>query len=150
MRAILVHHSEALDPDVDPLRPLTTHGHDQAGWLAEQVRAAGLKPAAIWHSGKLRSRQTAEPFYRVCNPFADFKMVRGLNPGDRPRTIADALVAETGDVLLIGHRPHIGLLLEALSPESRSFPLHGVVILEFEKTTAAWREIWRCQPPERA
>ena len=132
-------------PFEDPQRPLTPRGHVQAEWLAEQVRAAGLVPAAIWHSGKLRSRQTAEPFYRICNPLASFNMVRGLRPEDSLESIRDALLRETRDVLLVGHRPHVFLLLRALAPESAPFPTHGLVVLEFDETSATWRELWRAQ-----
>ena len=80
-----VHHADAVGPDVDPQRPLSpTLGRTQAAALAERVKAAGFKPASIWHSGKLRARQTAESFLQACNPFAEFRMVRGLRPDDPP------------------------------------------------------------------
>ena len=134
-----------MSPHEDPQRPLTPRGRAQAEWLAEQAKAAGVKPAAIWHSGKLRSRQTAEPFYRLCNPFASFTMVRGLSPDDSPSTIRDALLRETRDVLLVGHRPNIFLLLRILVPGSAPFPTHGLVALEFDDETTTWREVWRTQ-----
>jgi phosphohistidine phosphatase len=74
MKAILVHHAEAVGPEVDPQRPLSARGRDQAERLAEGLQARGVVPAAIWHSGKLRSKQTAEAFLRR-SPFADFRMV---------------------------------------------------------------------------
>jgi phosphohistidine phosphatase len=132
-----------MDPYEDPQRPLTTRGHRQAEWLAEQAKAKGIVPAAIWHSGKLRSRQTAEPFLRLCNPMASFTMVRGLNPGDGASAVRDALLRETRDVLLVGHRPHIYDLLRSMSPDSALFPTHGMVVLEFVDKNATWRELWR-------
>jgi phosphohistidine phosphatase len=147
MKVCLVHHADAVWPHVDPQRPLSERGHARADWLAEQVRAAGFAPAAIWHSGKLRARQTAEPFYRRCNPFADFKMVRGLNPDDPPSWMRDTLLAETRDVLLVGHMPHIAALLRELAPTSAEFPLHGLVALEFDNETIGWTELWRAQAP---
>ena len=145
MKAVLVHHADAMMPHQDPQRPLTTRGHAQVEWLAEQVKAAGLTPAAIWHSGKLRSRQTAEPFYRLCNPFASFTMVRGLGPDDPPSAIRDVLLRETRDVLLVGHRPSIFWLLRLMAPESAQFPTHGLVVLEFEDESITWRELWRAE-----
>ena len=146
MKAVLVHHAEAMMPYEDPQRPLTPLGHRQAEWLAEQAKAAGIVPAAIWHSGKLRSRQTAEPFLRLCNPMASFTMVRGLNPGDDASVICDALLRETRDILLVGHRPHIYDLQRSMAPERPLFPTHGMIVLEFDDEKATWRELWRVRP----
>jgi len=146
MIIVLVHHAEAVTPDIDPQRPLSARGRAQAEWLAEQVKGAGLVPAAIWHSGKLRARQTAEPFYRLCNPFAEFKMVRGLLPDDPPAIIRDALFGESRDLLLVGHMPHVPALAELLSKDIRSFPLHGLVVFERREDSKAWTESWRAAP----
>src|SRR5262245_21256686 len=99
MRLALVHHADAVGPNVDPQRPLSSLGHEQADRLAARTKAAQFSPAAIWHSGKLRARQTAEAFLRACNPFAEFRMVRGLHPDDPPEIIRDALVGESQDLL---------------------------------------------------
>ncbi len=143
MNAYLVHHADAVGPDVDPQRPLSTRGRDEVERLAEYARTAGVMPAAIWHSGKLRARQTAEAFYRTCNPFAEFKMVRGLLPDDPPEWMRDALLRETRDTLLVSHWPYLPELLHVLSPTSAGFPPHGIVALEWSDADAAWTEKWR-------
>jgi phosphohistidine phosphatase len=125
----LVHHADAIGPDVDPQRPLSSIGLAHADALAERAKAAGVKPVAIWHSGKLRARQTAEAFYRHCNPFAEFRMVRGLRPEDAPEWMRDQLMAESRDVMVVSHMPILPALLRQLSPESAPFPAHGIVVL---------------------
>lgn len=146
MQAYLVHHADAVGPDVDSQRPLSAHGHAQAEWLAEQVKAAGFSPPAIWHSGKLRARQTAEVFLRHCNPFAEFKMVRGLSPDDPPGWMLHELNAIPADVLVVGHMPHIAALLSSLDPDAAPFPLHGLVVLD-RATHGGWLERWRAKAP---
>ena len=141
MRLVLVHHADAVSPAVDPQRPLSSVGLAQADRLAAAAKTAGVSPAAIWHSGKLRARQTAEAFLRACNLFAEFRMVRGLRPDDPPEIIRDALRGEDRELLLAGHMPHMAELLHMLSPESAQFPLHGAVMLE--TTDVGWKEIWR-------
>ena len=140
MKAILVHHAEAVGPDVDPQRPLSARGHDQAGRLAEGLHDRAIVPAVIWHSGKLRSRQTADAFLRR-SPFAEFRMVRGLRPEDSPAWIRTELMADTRDVLLVGHMPHIVDLAHALLPASAPVPLHGLVV--FERDGDGWKELVR-------
>ena len=126
----LVHHAQAVGPGVDAQRPLSAVGLAHADWLADQAAASGVKPAAIWHSGKLRARQTAEAFLRRCNPFASFVMVRGLRPEDSPGGLREALAAETGDLMLVSHMPLLPALAHMLCPEVCDFPLHGLIALE--------------------
>jgi phosphohistidine phosphatase len=145
MNLFLVHHADALDPHVDPQRPLSTLGMGQATWLAAEAHAAGVAPALIWHSGKLRSRQTAEAFLRACNPFASFKMVRGLAPDDSLVWICDAIEAEDQDVMVVGHMPHLPALATRLSSVAEVFPLHGIVWLE-RVGARRYDERWRLAP----
>ena len=104
MRLVLVHHADAVGPEVDPQRPLSMAGRFDVDRLAAAAAAKGVKPAVIWHSGKLRSRQTAEAFWKACNPFAEFKATRGLQPSDGPWLFRDVLAEEPRD--LAGGRPH--------------------------------------------
>lgn len=136
MRALLVHHAEAESPAVDPQRPLTAAGREHADRLAERARELGFSPAAIWHSGKLRARQTAECFLRRCNPSAEFRMVRGLRPEDPADWIRHELEAEPRDVLVAGHMPNISALAASLGAPA-GVPLHGFVL--FERAGDGWR-----------
>jgi phosphohistidine phosphatase len=129
VRVVLVHHADAVGPDVDPQRPLSSRGQRQAAALASAAHDAGIRPAAIWHSGKLRARQTAEAFLRHSNPAADFRMVRGLRPDDPPEWIRDAVEAEDREILLVSHMPPLPALLRLLAPEAGTFPLNGLVVL---------------------
>jgi phosphohistidine phosphatase len=141
----LVHHAQAVRSEVDAQRPLSETGRAHAERLARDAAARGVKPDAIWHSGKLRARQTAEPFWKLCNPFAEFSAVRGLQPDDPPEMIRDQLLGESRHVMLVGHMPNIDrvheLLLRRHAGARESFPLHGVVALDREG--AEWKEIWR-------
>jgi len=138
----LVHHGPALESHVDPVRPLSQAGRAMVADLAASAAARGVKPAVIWHSGKARARQTAEIFWSACNPLATMSAVRGLLPGDPPEWIADQLIGEDDDVMVVGHQPHLGLLWHVLDPRSREtpYPLHGMVALE--RTEQGWRTEW--------
>jgi phosphohistidine phosphatase len=149
MRIYLVHHAEAVEPDVDAMRPLSSRGRSQAAWLASEARAAGVQPAAIWHSGKLRSRQTGEAFLVACNPFASFRMVRGLNPDDGVDVIADALELEDADVMVVGHMPHLPALTNRLFSSAAAFPLHGLVAME-RAAHRSYEEKFRISLPREA
>jgi phosphohistidine phosphatase len=141
MRLLLVHHADAVGPGIDPQRPLSSLGLQQADRLATRAKTEQFSPASIWHSGKLRARQTGEAFLTICNPFADFRMVRGLRSDDPTEIIRDALRGETQDLIVVGHMPHIAALLQQLQPDAAEFPIHGMVMLEV--TDSGWREVWR-------
>jgi phosphohistidine phosphatase len=144
----LVHHADAVGPDVDPQRPLSDVGRAHAARLATDASARGVKPAVIWHSGKLRARQTAENFLRACNPLADFAAIRGLQPDDPPEWIRDSVTSENRDVMLVGHMPNLPrvltLLVAGREASILDFPQHGLVALE-AVTAGAWKERWRLQ-----
>jgi len=141
----LVHHADAVGPEVDPQRPLSGVGRMHADLLAKNAASRGVKPVAIWHSGKLRARQTAEAFFRACNPFAEFAAIHGLQPTDQPGWINDRLTAESREVMLVGHMPSLPRILTTLVRGVESplleFPLHGMIALE--PMDDRWEEKWR-------
>jgi phosphohistidine phosphatase len=142
----LLHHAEAVDALIDSQRPLSEAGRAHAEDLARRAKARGVKPDVIWHSGKLRARQTAEPFWRLCNPLAEFSAARGLQPDDPAEWIKDVVDLDPRAIVLAGHMPHIARLYQALAREhpvgaAREFPLHGFVALE--KREGHWEELWR-------
>ncbi len=152
MRLYLVHHGEAVPPGVDPQRPLSGGGSASVKQLAEKAAKQGAKPAVVWHSGKLRARQTAEAFWRACNALADVSAARGLQPDDPPDWIAEKLAGEASaddprDIMLVGHMPHIqrllGLLVAGTNDGTMTFPAHGFVALE--PKGHGWVECWRLE-----
>jgi phosphohistidine phosphatase len=149
MWLFLVHHGDALGPDVDPRRPLSERGRASVQRLAEAAHERGVCPQLIHHSGKLRARETAEAFWRACNPLAEFSAVPGLQPADYPARVNDLLIGESRDAMVVGHMPNLARVLSTLtSGEDRqdsSFPLHGVVALERETETGPWLERWRLE-----
>jgi phosphohistidine phosphatase len=139
----LVHHAEAAEAHIDAQRGLTEAGRRHAERLAQAAAQRGVKPAAIWHSGKLRARQTAAAFWQSCNPLAEFSAIRGLQPTDPAEWIRDRILGEQRDVMLVGHMPHLPLLLDLLTGSALRFPLHGLVSLEWDGTGG--REAWRLE-----
>ena len=143
----LVHHADAVGPDVNPQRPLSGSGQLHAETLASAAASRGVKPEMIWHSGKLRARQTAEPFLRLCNPLAGFAAIHGLQPTDPPMWINDLLAGEERDLLLVGHMPNSNACSRCSSQEASedclSFPLHGMIALR--AAGDRWQEEWRIE-----
>jgi phosphohistidine phosphatase len=145
MFVFLVHHGAAVGPEVDPRRPLAPDGRTASERVAAAAAARGARPAVVWHSGKLRAKQTAEIFRSACNPFAEISATKDLQPDDSPRWIRDRLRGESRDILIAGHYPHLpGLLAEMLGvPDGASFPPHGIVAMSSSDAGETWKELWR-------
>jgi phosphohistidine phosphatase len=148
MRVYLVHHGAAVGPDVDPRRPLSAVGRAAVDRLADLAAKRGARPEIVWHSGKLRARQTAEAFWRACNPLADLSATRDLQPDDPASWMRDRLRGEARDILIAGHFPHLPRLLASLVGEPGApgeFPPHGLVALETTDDGESWKEVWRIE-----
>ena len=147
LRLYLAHHGDAVGPGVDIRRPLSDVGRMDTERVAAVAAARGAKPIVIWHSGKLRAKQTAEIFWRACNPLAEFGAARDLQPEDSPAWIADRLRFEARDILIAGHYPHLPRLLMLLASDAAAgaFPQHGVVALSTENDGQTWTEDWRVE-----
>lgn len=150
MRVHLVHHGEAVGPEVDLRRPLSAGGRAAAERIAAQAASRGVRPAIVWHSGKLRAKQTADIFWRACNALAEFAVTRDLQPDDPPGWMRDRLRHETRDVLIAGHFPHLPRLLALLQGgvegSTAGFPPHGIVTLRTDDDGETWTEEWRIEP----
>jgi phosphohistidine phosphatase len=144
----LVHHGDAVGPEVDPRRPLSAAGRAAVERVAAEAAANGARPQVVWHSGKLRAKQTAEEFWRACNALAEFSATRDLQPDDPPQWIRDRLREETRDILIAGHFPHLPRLLALLvtgGEAGSDFPPHGIVALVTDDGGQTWRELWRIE-----
>jgi phosphohistidine phosphatase len=146
VKLFLVHHGDAVGPEVDPQRPLSARGREAVERAAADAARRGARPAVVWHSGKLRAKQTAEAFWRACNALAEFSAIRDLQPDDPPEWFRDRLIGESRDLLIAGHYPHLPRLLTLLADggaTSACFPQHGVVALETADEGKTWKELWR-------
>jgi phosphohistidine phosphatase len=146
MLLYLVHHGDAVGPEIDPRRPLSQEGQAAVERLSARAAALGAKPAVVWHSGKLRAKQTAEAFWRACNALAELAATKDLQPDDPPQWMRDRLRMETRDILIAGHFPYLPRLLALLITGGEAgvtFPQHGVVALETRDEGETWQEKWR-------
>lgn len=145
MHLFLVHHGQAVGPEVDTRQPLSPVGRASVDRVAALAAARGARPTIVWHSGKLRARQTAESFWKACNALAEFSATKDLQPDDPAQRMRDRVRGETRDLMLAGHFPHLPRLLDLLvgSAGAAPFPANGVVALVTKDEGATWRELWR-------
>lgn len=115
MKLFLMRHGEAKSSHEDHLRPLTEKGAVAVRHLAELLgRGSGLPVAEIRHSGKRRAEQTAQIVREALALEAPISRVDYLDPLDDVAVAARAVHAFDGDLLLVGHLPHLNKLASVL------------------------------------
>lgn len=113
MNLYLVRHADAEDAsrtgkDVD--RALSPRGRETMEVVAAAFAKVG-KAQAIWHSPLRRAKETAE-FLAARFPKASLTSTETLAPNADPRKVLLELARDRwDDVALVGHMPHLGLLL---------------------------------------
>lgn len=159
----LVRHAHALAEEEDHTRPLSPRGRGEIARLTRFLGAAGVfRPAQVWHSPLLRSRQTADDLVvRLLLADALRVEIPGLLPEDDPRELAERLhlhPKDRGDIAVVGHEPHLSALASLLvrgKARPDLFVLKKCALLALELTDAThkktghsrWRVRWQI-PPE--
>jgi phosphohistidine phosphatase len=110
----LVRHGEAVLEKIDPERPLTSSGRAAVEQVARMAAAKNVQVSAIFHSGILRAKQTAEILAAHLQFNSGVQQLSGLLPQDDPAVAKGELEAAESAMLLVGHLPHLNRLLSLL------------------------------------
>lgn len=151
MKLYLVQHGEAKRKEEDPSRPLTNKGIKDAEKVAKYISKLGVKIKKIFHSGKLRAKQTAEIYAKHLKPEEGVSETDGLNPLDEPKIWIEKIKTIDEDIMLTGHLPHLSKLASALitgdeNKEIIKFRNAGIICLERDEQ-GKWIILWAI-PPE--
>ncbi len=111
----LVQHGEAVEKQVNPERPLTDTGRETIQKMARFLESNRICIDVIWHSPKLRARQTAEIFGSSLN-IHSLHEYKELDPDESVKKTAKLIQkAQQQKIMIVGHLPHLsrlaGLLL---------------------------------------
>lgn len=135
MFVYLVQHAEAKSEKEDPSRSLSEKGKQDIRKVALCASQYNLKIHKIFHSTKLRARQTAEVLLEHLKPAKGISEIDGLAPLDDPNIWAQRLRDIPDDVILVGHLPHLDKLASLLLCGDKdkniiSFKMAGIVCLK--------------------
>lgn len=151
MYLYLVRHGEAKSRDADPARPLSEKGLIDVKKVAREASGRRVTVINIYHSGKMRAKQTAELFAEEVKPSQGVLEKDGLNPDDDPAIWEDRLSDTRTNVMLVGHLPHVERLASRLLPGERysggSFDPGKIVCLERD-INGRWSLIWEISPSD--
>lgn len=151
MDLYLVQHGEAEARVGETERSLTEAGMAALRRMTAFLDRRSLPPLeAIFHSGKLRARQTAELLSPHIQTARGVLAADSLAPNDDPKIWARKLRDMTADVMLVGHMPHLSRLASLLLAHDANlsvvqFHNAGIVCLERD-IDQIWRVDWMVIP----
>ncbi len=146
----LVRHAEAKREEEDPARPLSKKGFEDITKVASYVSLLNISIDEIFHSPKLRAKQSAEVLFQSLKPARGLKETDGLSPLDGPEIWADRLRDLRNDIILVGHLPHLAglaslLLCGNIDNNIVSFREAGLVCLKRDDS-GRWSLQWMLTP----
>ncbi len=150
MLLYLVQHAQSKSEAEDPARPLGENGQTTATRMAGLFAHLQPRITALWHSDKLRARQTAEIFARSLRATDKLQQVAGLAPMDGVKPVVARLQQHLEDLLIVGHLPHLSRLASQLLVGDTehnviAFQMAGIVCLQRD-ASGQWSLWWMLTP----
>lgn len=148
MKLYLVRHGEAVSPEIDPNQPLAKETFKKLESFAIVLKNCRLEIAKIFHSSKLRAKQTAEILAKTCAPNIPLQEKPGLKPNDPIDSILEEIDSENHNLMIIGHLPFFQSLLCYLlkTENAQLFRFQAGSIVCLEKETFGWILSWALFP----
>jgi phosphohistidine phosphatase len=145
----LVRHGEAVSERLDPERPLTSSGREEVQRMALMAVAKNVQVSAIFHSGILRAKQTAEILAEHLQFNLAVEQLSGLLPQDDPAVAKGELEAAASPIILVGHLPHLNRLIALLvsgDVESGAMELPPAAMVCCSNDGSKWKISWTLTP----
>jgi len=151
MKLYLIQHGEARSEVEDPERSLTERGEKEVMSVSKVSAGLQIRPFKIYHSGKLRAKQTAEIIANGLRiPNSTIQPVQGLNPNDDIRPWAERISKGRGDLMLVGHLPFLEKLTSFLLCGNENVRLvlfrYGAIVCLDQKEDKGWAVRWILTP----
>ncbi len=147
MKLYLVQHGESIPEEIDPTRPLTAQGRADVEKMAYFLKKAGVHIEAIWHSTKLRAKQTAQLLGEILLPSQGIREKQGLAPNDPVHPMKEIIFNEGSEnLMIVGHLPFLNKLVSLLLTDSETHPVvnfrQGGVVLMEQNEKGNWGITW--------
>ena len=151
MKIYLLRHGDAQPYMVNPERPLSEIGKQDVTKLGKFLKNTALTVRHIWHSDKLRAKQTAELISDfICSGDA-VKQQNGLAPMDDVDFVKDQIIHFQEDIMLVSHLPFLDRMAASLLFDRNElvflqFKTASMVCLERGNSPRDWYLKWFISP----
>lgn len=144
MNLYLMQHGEAVAEEQDPARPLSDRGRREVMAVAARC---GLHLGQVFHSDKLRARQSAEILGYAVG--ATVVQRQDLGPNSPVEPVAAWLLEQNEDLALVGHLPFLERLTSLLvlgEPQRSLVSFRMAALLRLGRHDSGWRVEWNLWP----
>lgn len=117
MKLYLIRHAQPKSQEEDPRKPLSDFGRETMKRVAGYAAKLDLPISDIWHSDKLRARETAAILAESLGITDRMKECQGLAPNDNVVPVKDRLMEEMEEkdnIAIVGHLPFLAKLASLL------------------------------------
>lgn len=144
MKLYLVRHGEAVSEKIDPQRPLSEKGREEISKIAKFLKEIKVKIEVIWHSNKLRAKETAQIIANGIFPLEELVEREDLSPNAPVEKWPEEIKNFGKDLMIVGHLPFLQKLLSLLLLNSEEFSIvdfksAGVISLNLDKEKELWQ-----------
>jgi phosphohistidine phosphatase len=151
MRIYLVQHAKAKSDEQDPSRQLNEEGIEEIKKVSDFLKHLKIKVDRIFHSEKLRAKQTALILNEGLISRHEPSKMKGLNPNDDPAVINNFIISKTDDLMFVGHLPFMNKLLNLMTTgtvktDVMSFVQGAVACLEKNVETNRFQLLYIIRP----
>jgi len=122
MRLYLVQHGKALSEDIDPKRPLSEEGKKDTERIAKFLKGK-IDLDVIWHSEKLRTKETAQTLAEYLLPKEGLKELKRLLPLDPVESLLRKIIGERKNIMIVSHLPFLQKLSSLILTGSENYNL---------------------------
>ena len=151
MELYLVQHAEAKTKDEDPERGLTDLGFANVRKTAGFVNKLDISVETIFHSDKLRAKQTANELAEAIKSVTELKQRSGIAPMDDISSMMDEIQRSDKNLMVVGHLPYMAKLASALlcgneNQNAVRFQTSCIVKLIRDEENKGWSVKWMITP----
>ena len=151
MELYLVRHAESKNKEEDPKRGLTDLGFVNVRKTARFVKKLDISVETIFHSDKLRAKQTANELAVGIKSVAGLKQRDGIAPMDDISSMKDEIQGGDKNLMIVGHLPYMAKLASALlcgneNQNAVSFQNSCIVKLIRDEGDKEWSLKWMITP----
>ncbi len=149
VKLYLVQHGLNNAAEMDPQKNLSEEGRKDVEKMAVFLKNAAVFVEDIYHSGKARSRQTAEILAAAVQLNKKVKKRDALEPMDPVDDLKKEITGRESDLMVVGHMPYLSKLASMLltgleQSDVMEFQQGGVACLE--RFTEKWQVKWMVIP----
>jgi phosphohistidine phosphatase len=150
MELYLVRHGDAVGKDINPECPLSDYGFSEINKTIDYIiKNKEIASSEIYHSGKMRARQTAEIIGNYLTITVKIKQAKGLKPMDNPENWVENINQRQNNLIIVSHLPLLGNLASGLLKTDSEIQFDtGTFVCLSNSEENRWKLKWIISPSD--